>query len=415
MKIVIVGGGTAGITVAAQLRRKSPQAEVVIIDPSSRHFYQPLWTLVGGGLVSFQETERVEEDLIPDGVKWLQDKVLAFSPNENQLRTESNGIVSYDQLIVAPGLSLALNEVKGLTDALNNDPRVWTNYDRRYVRKGNKVIQALKSGPAIFTTPDSPIKCGGAPQKIMWVAEEWFRKNGIRDSVEVTLTVPGGDIFGVPKYRDALDKLASERNVALSTHLHLIEVDSARSLAIFENLKTGEVVKKEYALLHVTPPQRAPEFIRTSPLADSACEAPEKDQSPAIVERNIKRGARGGFVDIDQHTLRHKKYSNVWSLGDACNAPTAKTGAAVRKQAPVLVANLLASLKGDEPSESYNGYTSCPLVVGHHQVILAEFGYGGEVMETFPYNQAKPRYSSWFLKRHLLPKIYWYGMLKGWM
>lgn len=415
MKVVVIGGGTAGITVLARLQRALPDAELVLIDRAERHYYQPLWTLVGGGLADFDETDRSEADFVPAGVEWIHDYVEGFLPEQNEVVLQSGARVSYDQLVVAPGLRVALDEVKGLVDALENDPRVWTNYDLRYVGKGPFALDAFAGGDAYFTTPDSPLKCGGAPQKIMWIAEETLRRKGVRNRSQVTLTVPADRIFGVPKYRETLDRLAAERDVHLMTHVHLIEIDWASSQAVFENLQTHETTSLHYDLLHVTPPQRSPDFIRTSVLAGGATEPAEKDQTPAITGCGLLRGARGGFVDVDIHTLQHKRFPNIWSLGDAADLPTAKTGAAVRKQAPLLVENLKLVSQGQAPKPDYDGYTSCPLVVGHDRVVLAEFGYDGKVMETFPFDQGKPRYSAWLLKRHLLPQIYWHGMLRGWM
>jgi len=384
-----------------------------MVEPAKTHYYQPFLTLVGGALATLEETERPEEGLVPDGVHWVKERVSSFAPEVNSLTTESGKRIDYDVLVVAPGLTLAPEEVEGLGPALESDPRVWTNYDPRFVTKGRAAIDSFRGGHAVFTTPDSPLKCGGGPQKIMWIVEEWLRKKGVRDGARVTLTVPGDQIFGVPKYRRTLERLASQRGVELLTHVHLVEVRAERSEAVFENLETREEVVVAYDLLHVTPPQRSAEFIRQSPLAGAGADPDENDQSPAVRDRGLLRGARGGFVDVDRETLQHKRFPNVWSLGDAAALPTAKTGAAVRKQAPVVVENLLAVAAGGAPTAKYDGYTSCPLVVGHNRVVLAEFGYDGSILETFPVDQAKPRYSAWLLKRHLLPLIYWHGMLRG--
>lgn len=415
MKIVVIGGGSAGISVLVRLKKRLPRAELVLIEPAEKHYYQPLWTLVGAGLAELDETERTEAAYVPSGVTWFQERVAGVLPKEGRVVLENGGLIDYDQLIVAAGLRLAYEEVLGLEEALKHDPMVWTNYDRSYVEKGPPAIQAFTGGPALFTTPDTPLKCGGAPQKIMWVTEEWLTRRGIRQRSTVTLTVPGDRIFGIQKYRTVLERLQAERGVELLPHVHLVELDFARREAIFEDLETRESVTRPYSLLHVTPPQRAPRFILESELADAKNKADPKDQTPVIIGCGIVRGAPSGFVEVDRHTLRHVRFDNVWSLGDSANLPTAKTGAAVRKQAPILVENLAAAIKGEPLPASYNGYTSCPLVVAHDRVILAEFGYDGEVMETFPIDQSKPRLSSWLLKRHLLPEIYWHGMLRGHM
>ncbi|MEZ4470418.1 MAG: FAD/NAD(P)-binding oxidoreductase [bacterium] len=385
--VVIIGGGTAGITVAARLKRSKAPLEVTIIEPSERHFYQPLWTLVGGSLATLAETERSEESLMPAGVQWIKQAVQAIEPEQKTLRLGNGEAVTYDILVVCPGIQLRIDEVPGLQAALDHDDRVWTNYDLRYVEKGQRAIAAFKGGRALFTFPKSPLKCGGAPQKIMWIAEEWMRKNGVRDQSEVQFITPGAGIFGVPRYKAALTIQAEQRGVAVRTATWLTEVRHETSEVVLRT-EAGETLVEKYDLLHATPHQRPFAFVK--PLADA-----------------------DGFVAVDKETLQHTRFPEVFSLGDAAAVPTARTGAAVRKQAPVLVANMLAFLNGQPLEKRYNGYTSCPLVVGHKRVILAEFGYDDVILETFPFRQDKPRYTMWLLKRHLLPTLYWKGMLRG--
>jgi sulfide:quinone oxidoreductase len=390
-QVVIIGGGAAGITVAARLRRAAPALAVTVVEPAARHYYQPLWTLVGAGLARFEETDRAMGDLIPPGVAWRQGEVARVAPARREVLLADGAALPYDALVVAPGIRLALEEVEGLEGALEGDPRVWTNYSSRWVRKGPAALQALPpGGRALFTFPNSPIKCGGGPQKIMWVMEDILREEGRREGVEVHFVSSGAAIFGVPRYREALERLVAARGVHAHFQRHLVAVDAARGEATFEDLQTRARHVERYDLLHVTPPQRPFAWVTESGLGDAA-----------------------GFVDVDRATLQHARFPEVFSAGDASSLPTGKTGAAVRRQAPALVANLLAHLRGDPPPARYDGYTSCPLVVSQRHVILAEFGYDGVILETFPFNQATPRRSMYALKRHALPLLYWHGMLKG--
>lgn len=412
-RILIIGGGTAGITAAAQLKRSGRDLDIRIISPEDIHYYQPLWTLVGGGLATLDETVRPEAPLIPPGVEWIRDAVAEFDPANNAVRTASGRSYDYDGLIVAVGLRMALEEVPGLQEALDHDPRVWTNYMARYVTKGPAAVQGFRGGNALFTKPASPLKCGGAPVKILWIVEESLRKFGTRASADVSYYTPDQEIFGVPEYAATLARLAKERDVHLVPRQSLIEIRHQDGIAIFEHLDTHEEVEVPYGLLHVTPPQRAPEVVAHSPLASPDYERPLEKRSAGAQRRGCAQRGPGGFVDVDKHTTQHVRFPNVFSVGDASTLPTAKTGAGVRKQVPVMVANLLSSLDGKPLEKSYDGYTSCPLVVGHNRVVLAEFGYDGKLMESFPIDQSKPRWSMWLLKRYLLPQLYWKGMLKG--
>jgi sulfide:quinone oxidoreductase len=388
-KVIVLGGGTAGLTILNKIAKSVPTDSIALIEPSTNHYYQPLYTLVGGGIVDLKECNGHTEDYIPDGVTWVKEYAESFQPEDNQITTKQGNILKYDYLIVCPGIQVNWDKVKGLKENLGKDG-VCSNYSRETVEKTWEFIKNFKQGKALFTFPNTPIKCAGAPQKIMWLAEEWFRIQGIRDKCEVTYAAAGGAIFGIEKYKLALQKLVAERNIKELYHNNLIEIDAHRKIAIFENVETGEKTEKEYDLIHAVPPMSAPDFIRNSPIADDA-----------------------GWVDVDKFTLQHNKYKNIFSLGDASSAPNSKTGAAVRKQAPVVYENLMSLMNNKELTAQYHGYASCPLVTGRSKCIMAEFGYDGKIMETFPFNQAQERTSMYMVKRYVIPFMYWNFMLKG--
>jgi sulfide:quinone oxidoreductase len=388
-RVVIVGGGTGGITVAARLAKASAPLAITIIEPSDKHYYQPLWTLVGGGVVDKTVTEREEASVIPSGVTWLRDSVEEFHPDENQVSTSEHGRVDYDWLIVAAGIQVNWGQIKGLREALGKDG-VCSNYSYEHADSTWRFLQAVDKGNAVFTYPSTPIKCGGAPQKIMWLADHHLRKRDARDKVNVVFASAGDKIFGVQKYRDSLERLVEERKIDCRWHYDLVEVRAAQKEAVFRHTVEDREEVISYEMLHAVPPMSPPDFIAASPLSD------EK-----------------GWVEVDKHSLQHTRHPNVFALGDASSLPTSKTGAAVRKQAPVLVENLLAIREGKSPSASYDGYTSCPLVTGYGRLILAEFDYDGKPVETFPFDQSKERLSMYLLKKHILPPLYWQGMLRG--
>ncbi|WP_434423356.1 NAD(P)/FAD-dependent oxidoreductase [Nannocystis pusilla] len=391
-KIVIVGGGTGGISVAARLSRALEDPDIAIVEPADKHYYQPLWTLVGGGAATKEETVRDEADLIPAGATWIRERATAFDPERNVVTTAEGRTIRYDHLVVAAGIQLDWDKIDGLHDALGHDG-VCSNYAYTTVDSTWKFIRELERGTAIFTFPNTPVKCGGAPQKIMWLAEHHFRRRGVRDDIDIVFASAGAKIFAVPKYAATLERLVRERNIITRFHHNLIAVRPRSREAVFTRTEPGgapEEVVMKYDLLHVTPPMSAPDFIQQSPLANGA-----------------------GWVEVDKYTLQHVRYPNVWSLGDASSLPTSKTGAAIRKQAPVLVENLLAHMAGRPPTATYDGYTSCPLVTGYGRLVLAEFDYEGKPRETFPFDQSKERRSMYLLKKYALPKMYWHGMMRG--
>lgn len=390
--ILVVGGGNAGISAAAQFLRKNHSLKLAIIEPSDKHYYQPAWSLVGAGIFNKDKTVRSEASVIPKGATWIKDAVTSFEPEDNRIHLESGINLTYDYLIVAPGIQLNWGEVKGLKENLGKNG-VCSNYDFRYADYTWTCIQQTTSGKAIFTNPHTPVKCGGAPQKIMYLASDYFRKKGLSKNIEVAMWSGGTRVFGVPKYEEVLKEIIAERHINMEFHQKLVEIDGINKRAKFTGI--GEQNKDEetwvdFSMIHVTPPQSAPDFIRNSPLA------------------NIS-----GWVDVDRFTLQHNKYKNIFSLGDASSLPTSRTGAAIRKQAPVLVKNLLSAMNGQPLLARYNGYTSCPIITGYGKLMLAEFDYENRPTETFPFNQAKERWSMFMLKRHILPWLYWNEILPG--
>jgi sulfide:quinone oxidoreductase len=386
--IVIVGGGAGGITVAARLRARGITG-IAIVEPSEQHYYQPLWTLVGAGVVPKEATARPEADYIPDGVTWIRDAVQAFEPDISAVVTRGGTRLTYDQLVVAVGIQLDWHKIEGIEGHLGRDGIV-SNYSYDLVDSTWRELQAFTEGTALFTFPSTPIKCAGAPQKIMYLADDHLRQRGVRDRARIVFASAGAKIFGVERYARTLRKVIERKGIETLFRHDLVAVRPASREAVFRHCDRGEEVVVPYRLLHVVPPQSAPDVVKRSPLADAA-----------------------GWVDVDKYTLQHVRYPSVFALGDASSLPTSRTGAAVRKEAPVLVANLLAARDGGPLAARYDGYASCPLVTGYGKLVLAEFDYDGTPVESFPFDQSQERYSMYALKVYGLPELYWNGMLRG--
>jgi sulfide:quinone oxidoreductase len=390
-QIVVVGAGSAGLTVASQLMNTPNPPQVAIIDPAEKHYYQPLWTLVGAGVFPKEESERDQADFIPYGATWIKEYVDSFQPKKNVLTLKNGESISYDVLVVAAGIQIDWDKIPGLKESVGKPGTgVVSNYAYETVDATWEAIRSLKSGNAIFTHPSTPIKCGGAPLKICFLAEEHWAKAGVRKNVNVKFVKAGPGIFAVKKYADALTKVADRKHIERVWQTELVALRPDQKKAVFKNLETDEETVMPYEMIHVTPPMSAPAFIANSPLA-----------------------AETGWVEVNKETTQHTRFDNVFALGDCSNLPTSKTGAAIRKQGPVTVANVRAYLEGKEMSKKYDGYTSCPLVTGYGSLILAEFDYDKQPMESFPFDQSKERYSMYALKAYGLPRMYWHGMLKG--
>jgi len=398
-QVLIIGGGNAGISVAAHLLRRKPNLVLGIIEPNDKHYYQPAWTLVGGGAYDIQKTVQPEAKYIPKGADWIKEYAEEILPDTNTIVTRSGNRYTYDYLVVCPGIQLDWNKIEGAQQWLGKRG-VTSNYMFTTAPYTYQCIASFTGkGNALFTAPNTPIKCGGAPQKIMYLAADNFRRRGLLREGTVHFYSGGSVIFAVQKYAESLKKICQRYHIGLHFLHNCVAVDGENKVAYFEakHGETTERVAVEFEMIHLTPPQSAPDFIKRSPLA--------VPNDPL------------GWMEVDKFTLQHPRFPNVFGIGDVTNTPNAKTGAAIRKQNPVLVENLLSCIERKtttlENPKQYNGYGSCPLITGYGKLILAEFDYNNNPQESFPFDQSKERFSMWLLKKEILPRLYWHAILRG--
>jgi sulfide:quinone oxidoreductase len=390
--ILIIGGGAAGISVASSLLRRKSDLDIAILDPSDKHYYQPAWTLVGGGAFDIKKTVRPMESVIPRGATWIRAEAEKLDPDNNVVLLSNGKLIHYQQLIVCPGLRLAWEKIDGLLESLGKNG-VTSNYRYDLAPYTWELVSKLRHGTAIFSQPPMPIKCAGAPQKAMYLSCDYWLKNGTLKWINVELNLAGPVLFGVATFIPPLMKYVKKYNANLVFSSNLVKVDGEKKLAWFDiKDSSGNVTNqvKSFDILHVVPPQVSPELVRNSPLADTA-----------------------GWCEVDQHTLQHPRFPNVFGLGDVVSSTNAKTAAAARKQVVVVAENVISLRAGVPLLAKYDGYGSCPLTVEKGKVILAEFGYAGKLLPTFPLDPTIARSSAWFLKKTLLPWLYWNAMLKG--
>ncbi len=393
--VVVIGAGAGGISVTNSLLKRNGNLRIAIVDPATEHFYQPGWTMVGGGVFQAPETRRQTRDLIPARATWIRQAAVAFSPSQSEVELDDGARIGYGQLVVAPGLKLHWEAVEGLSETLGQNG-VTSNYRYDLAPYTWELVNTMKSGKAVFTQPPMPIKCAGAPQKALYLSADHWHKSGVLDTIQVDFYNAGGVLFGVPDYVPALQSYVDKYKANVHYNNNLVKIDGPAKRAWFKHATAEgdeQLTEVEFDMIHVCPPQCAPDFIRDSELADGA-----------------------GWLDVDQYTLRHKRFDNVWGLGDVMNTPNAKTMAAVRKQVPVVAQNVIDVMQRRPVDCGYDGYGSCPLTVERGKIVLAEFGYGGKILPTFPQwvlTGMKPTRAAWILKARVLPDVYWHAMLKG--
>lgn len=393
--IVIVGGGSAGISVASSLLKRQSDLKIAIIEPSDVHYYQPGWTMVGAGVFPQKTTVRKMASVMPKKVQWIHSSVMSFNPEENYVTLKDSKQIQYKYLIVACGLSLNWHKIDGLAETLGKNG-VTSNYRYDLAPYTWELVQSLKSGNAIFTQPTMPIKCAGAPQKALYLSADYWQKNNLLANMNIQFFTPTDVLFAVKDYVPALMEYVKKYNASLNFGQNLVKIDGDKKIAYFKKSNSendNDLIDVHFDMIHVVPPQSAPEFIQNSQLS-----------------------SENGWLNVDHKTLRHNQYANIYGLGDIINTPNAKTAAAVRKQVPVVAHNLIQDMQGKSERALYNGYGSCPLTVENGKIVLAEFGYGGVILNTFPkwiFNGKEPTKIAWFLKEKILPPLYWHGMLKG--
>lgn len=394
-EVLIVGGGTAGITVAARLLREG-YGDVAVIEPSDKHYYQPMWTLVGGGQATASATERPEASVLPRRATWIRNFASEVDPEANTVTCSDGSTYGYDVLVVCPGIQLDWGKTEGLPEAMDavTPNGVSSNYRYDSAPKTWENIRRTRSGSAVFMMPSGPMKCAGAPQKIAYLAADHWRREGVLKNIDIHLVVPTPRIFGIPAIADNLEKVIAGYGIQLHTSSEITGIDAeSRKVTVSAVGEGGTDTTLGFDMLHAVPRQSAPDWIKTS---------------------RLSTGEPTGYVEIDKYTLQHVRYPNVFALGDAGSSPNSKTGAAIRKQAPVVVDNITAHLAGKPLTASYDGYASCPIVTSTHDMLLAEFDYDFNLKPSFPgLDPTKPHRAYWYLKKYGLPFMYWNLMLKG--
>ncbi|MBN3789551.1 bifunctional protein tyrosine phosphatase family protein/NAD(P)/FAD-dependent oxidoreductase [Burkholderia sp. Ac-20353] len=393
--IVIVGAGAAGLAVASSLLARDRSLDIAVIDPADVHYYQPGWTMVGAGVFQPETTARQMGAVLPRGVHWIRAAVAGFEPDAHAVVLDGCRRIGYRQLVVCPGLKLDWHAIDGLPETLGRNG-VTSNYRYDLAPYTWQLVRDFPGGRALFTQPPMPIKCAGAPQKAMYLSCDHWQRMGRLGAADVEFLNAGAALFGVADYVPALMEYVKRYDIGLSFGHNLVAIDGPARRATFRRTLpdgSAETVVRDFDMIHVVPPQRAPDFVRASPLADAA-----------------------GWIDVDPATLRHKRHADIFALGDATNTTNAKTAAAARKQAPVVAHNVLAALGRAQGAATYDGYGSCPLTVERGRIVLAEFLYGGKVAPSFPawlIDGKRPSRLAWLLKERVLPPLYWKAMLKG--
>lgn len=406
-KIVIIGGGAAGISIASRLKHWLDEPNITLIDPSDRQYYQPGFTLIAAGIYQPNEVWKKQEDCMPKGINWVKDSVVAVDPIWNQVTTLNNYKITYDYLVLAPGIQINWNQIEGFDYSKLGSGNAHCIYDFKGAQMTWKAMKEFteKGGRGIYTDTYTKHKCGGAPKKICLLTEDYARKQKHRDHIRLDYFTAEKDLYDVKYFTKRLKEIYKERNVPITLNTRVKGIDVEKKQVHFEKIeKAGDKEQRtlfveDYDFLHFTPPMSAPDFVKEAGLG--------------FPDGNL---AADGWAMVDNETLVHLKYPNIIALGDVAGTPTSKTSAATRVQVPIAAKNLIALMEGKEPKEKYNGYAACPIITDYGHVLLCEFDYNKEPLISFPFSlldMSKEQWAAWLLKVYILKPMYFYGMLKG--
>ncbi|MDJ1014997.1 MAG: FAD/NAD(P)-binding oxidoreductase [Paracoccaceae bacterium] len=397
-RIVIIGAGAGGTALANRVSRRLDGASITLIDPRKSHLYQPGLSLVAAGLKPANYVVSKTTDWLPSGVTLIEEAAAAIDPIQKTVETSGGQTLEYDFLVVAPGLVLDHDAIDGFSIDLVGENGIGAlyagpDYAARTWAAASRFTE--EGGVGVFTRPATEMKCAGAPLKHTFLIDDITRRAGNRGKAEFIYAAPQGGLFGVPIVAEKVRMLFGDRGIDTRMRHTLKAIEPGQKRATFED-KDGFDVEIDYDYIHVIPPQRAPEVIRQSGLSWS------------------DKWTDQGWVEADKATLRHMRYPEIWALGDVAGVPKGKTAASVKWQVPVVEDGIVAAIRGVEPSETYNGYTSCPLITKVGRAMLIEFDYDNNLTPSFPGVIAplEELWISWLMKEVALKATY-NAMLRG--
>lgn len=397
-RIIIAGAGAAGLAAAAQLASRLDGAQITLIDARKEHFYQPGFTLVASGIKAAPYVLSTTREYVPGAVEVVEERVTEFDPEGNKVFTESGKPYPYDFLIVATGLKLDYEAIAGMDTELIGNNGLGSIYHSP--AKAAATWRAMstfadRGGVGVFLRPGTEMKCAGAPLKYTFLTDDHLRRRGNRNNAELIYNANNKAVFSVPIVHEKVRMLFEERGIKVNYERILESIDIGKRLAVFKT-PVGPV-ELQYDFINVIPPMRAPDAVRNSPL-------PWQEGG----------WASDGWIEVDKHSLRHKRFNNVFAVGDVAGVPKGKTAASVKWQVPVAVDHLIANINGQESTAAYNGYTSCPLITRLGQAMLVEFDYKDNLVPSFPGVIAplEELWISWVMKTMALKPTY-ISMLRG--
>ncbi|WP_018715434.1 NAD(P)/FAD-dependent oxidoreductase [Brachymonas chironomi] len=398
-RIVIAGGGAAGLTAANRLVESLDGARIIMIDARKEHYYQPGFTLVGAGIKPRDYVVSTTGEYVPSGVEWVQASVAEIDPDGNKVVTDAGQAIPYDYLIVATGMRLNYSEIEGMDPALIGKEGIGSIYNGPDAAAATwQALSAFaeKGGRGVFLRPATEMKCAGAPLKYTFLSEDHLTRKGTRSKSEIVYNSNNKVLFSVPIVSEKVRMLFKDRGIKVNYERVLKSIDPGRRIATFST-PDGGTAEENYDFLHVIPPMRAPDAVRNSPLSWK--------EGPWVSE---------GWMEVDRGTLRHMRYRNVFGVGDIAGVPKGKTAASVKWQVPVAVDHLVAEIAGKESDALYTGYTSCPLITRLGQAMLVEFDYENNLVPSFPGMIAplEELWISWVMKTMALKPTY-ISMLRG--
>ena len=386
--ILVIGGGNAGISLAARLLRNGAE-QVSLVEGQEVHRYRPLLNYVGASEATMDRLERPMAGVIPTGCSWIRDEVVQVDAAASQVRTRGGRTLQYGTLVVCPGMVEDWAATPGLREAYDEG---WAG-STFVPSSASQLWPTLRDarGTVVFTVPPEPSPCGSTALKPLFMAVDHWRRAGALDDLRTVLVLPRSVVTGLRAADERLDRLLDSAGVEVVREAQVERVDT-RTRQVTLTTPSGAISLDDVTYAHVVPHYRAPEWVADSGLSD---------------------GSPAGVVDIDPETLRHRRHPTVWSIGDAAAVATPPSGGALRKQVDVLAHNIQAVATGGD-LRRYDGYTVMPITVSRRSLMLVEVDRDEQSVPSVPLvDLTKPRRSTWWFDRYCLPVTYYRRILRG--
>lgn len=350
-RILILGAGTGGTMMLNRLSKALDPEEykLTIVDKDTTHYYQPGFLFIPFGLYSEQDVIKPKRDFFPKNADVILSEIDRIKPEENEVILKNGDVLSYDILIIATGTEIRPGEIEGMAGELWYKS-IFDFYTINGAVALANFLDTWDGGKMVLNIAEMPIKCPVAPLEFLFLADDYFKKKGMRDKVDITFATPLDAAFTKPIAAKELGGFLEEKNINLVTEFNIGRVDNDE-----KKIVSWDEREVDFDLLVTIPTNMGIEAIERSGMGDEL-----------------------NFIPTDKHTLRSENWDNVFVIGDATDLPSSKAGSVAHFESDILFENLMSAIKGEPLTANFDGHANCFIESGDGKGLLIDFNYETE-------------------------------------